>query len=57
MKENDAGFIEKDRKHRDRSKKRRLTLEEQAATETHKPRMEPYHRETKKNWANQNDEE
>lgn len=57
MKENDAGFIEKDRKHRDRSKKRRLTLEEQAATETHKPRMEPYHREAKKNWVNQNDEE
>lgn len=39
-------YIEKERKHRDRTKKRRLTAEE--TVEAHKPRMVPYRR--KKNW-------
>lgn len=49
MKEKEPeSFVEKDRTFRDRSKKRRLTQDEQSAVE-HKPRMEPYKREHK-NW-------
>lgn len=55
MKEKEPeSFIEKDRKHRDRTKKRRLTNEDKAP-ETRTPRMEPYKRQ--KNWVNQKDED
>lgn len=48
-------YIEKPRVRRDRSKKRRLPLEEKVNTDDTKPRMEPYKRQ--KNWVNQTDEE
>jgi hypothetical protein len=48
-------YLEKPRVHRDRSKKRRLTLEEKLQDEDHKPRMEPYKR--KKNWSADTEEE
>jgi hypothetical protein len=56
MKEKEPeSFLEKDRKHRDRTKKRRLTADEKASTDETVPRMEPYKRS--KNWVNQLDEE
>lgn len=51
----DVGFIEKPRKFRNRTKKRRLLPEEiQEKHELH-PRHQPYQR--KKNWVDQIDEE
>lgn len=41
---NEVGYIEKDRKHRDRTKKRRLRPDEGPDTGQAKPRMEPYKR-------------
>lgn len=49
MKEKEPeSYIEKTRVHRDRSKKRRLTLEEKLEDEDSKPRTKPYKRN--KNW-------
>lgn len=56
MKEKDPeGFMEKPRKFRDRTKKRRLTAEELKEKHDLHPRHEPYKRV--KNWINQVDEE
>lgn len=52
----EESFLEKERKHRDRTKKRRIKPDETNETEQSKPRMEPYKR-THKNWVDQTDEE
>lgn len=50
MKDKDEGFLEKPRVFRDRSKKRRLTVDEkrELATNDLKPKHRPYHR--RKDW-------
>lgn len=53
----EKGYIEKERKFRDRSKKRRLSQEEKAAQDIGiKPKHTPYKRDHK-NWVNQSEED
>jgi len=52
----DVGYIEKERKYRDRSKKRRGDKMEDT-TSPIKPKLEPYHKPKRKNWSEQTDEE
>jgi hypothetical protein len=49
VKEEDKGFIEKPREFRDRSKKKRLTVDEKREQANDlRPKHEPYHR--RKDW-------
>lgn len=55
---NDKGYIEKERKFRDRSKKRRLTAEEKAAEKVGlRPKHQPYKRNPPTSWEHYINEE
>lgn len=50
-------YLEKDRKHLDRSKRRRGDEVEETLPAKHRPKLEPYHKPKQKNWIKQTYEE